>query len=309
MPFNNSKSRKQVGSGGKRRKRLKGKGPTPKAKDRVAHVNYQANKGFKKSRPKSKPNSHQERRPASDFILGRNPVLEALKENVEAVVLRIASGIDMDEKVRQILTLASSKNISVLEVDRKELDRLTNNINHQGVALAVAAYKYKDLKEVLAKNKDNPLIVFLDGVTDPRNLGAIIRSAAGFKATAVVIAERRSAGITGSVWKTAAGALSHVPVCQVVNITRTISELKDKGFFAIALDGEGETYLENVDQDFANKPLILVIGAEGKGVSRLVAQTCDLRVKIKMSKKIESLNAAVATGVALYALTLSRKLD
>ena len=309
MAFKNSKARKQVGSGGKRRKRLEGKGPTPKAKDRVAHINYQANKGFKKSKSKPTSNFKQERRPASDFILGRNPVLEALKENVEAVVLRIASGIDIDEKVRQILTLASSKNISVLEVDRKELDRLTNNINHQGVALAVASYKYKDLKEVLAKNKENPLLIILDGVTDPRNLGAVIRSAAGFNATAVVIAERRSAGITGAVWKTAAGALSHVPVCQVVNITRTITELKEKGFFAIALDGDGETSLEKVDPDFANKPLIVVIGAEGKGVSRLVAQTCDLRVKIKMSKKIESLNAAVATGVALYSLTLSRKLD
>ena len=232
MAFKNSKSKRQVGSGGKRRKRLEGKGPTPKAKDRVAHVNYKANKGFKKSKPKSNSNFNQERRPSSDFILGRNPVLEALKENVESVVLRIATGIDIDEKVRQILTLASSKNISVLEVDRKELDRLTNNINHQGVALAVASYKYKDLKEVLAKTKEIPLLIFLDGVTDPRNLGAVIRSAAGFSATAVVIAERRSAGITGAVWKTAAGALSHVPVCQVVNITRTITDLKEKGFFA-----------------------------------------------------------------------------
>jgi tRNA(Leu) C34 or U34 (ribose-2'-O)-methylase TrmL len=134
-------------------------------------------------------------------------------------------------------------------------------------------------------------------------------SAAGFYANAVVVAERRSAGVTGAVWKTAAGALSHVPVCQVVNITRTITDLQEKGFFAIALDGDGDMNLDQVDPDLANRPLILVIGAEGRGVSRLVAQTCDLRVQIPMSKKIESLNAAVATGVALYSITRSRKLD
>ena len=314
MGFKNSSGKRKIGSGGKRRKALKGKGPTPKAKDRVSHVNYQdrKNKNPKKTRSmqyQRKNYADNEKRPASDFILGRNPVLEALKENVDAAILRIASGVDIDDRLRQILTLAGNKNLSVLEVDRKELDRLTNNHNHQGVALAVTAYKYRQLAEVLAKETKTPLVVILDGVTDPRNLGAVIRSAAGFYASAVVIAERRSAGVTGAVWKTAAGALSHVPVCQVVNVTRTITDLQEKGFFAIALDGDGETSLEKVDPELANKPLILVIGAEGKGVSRLVSQTCDVRVKIPMSNKIESLNAAVATGVALYSITQSRKLN
>jgi 23S rRNA (guanosine2251-2'-O)-methyltransferase len=196
-----------------------------------------------------------------------------------------------------------------MEVERRELDRLTNNTNHQGVALAVAPYKYQNIKEVLAHVKTTPLVVILDGVTDPRNLGAVIRSAAGFYANAVVVTERRSAGVTGAVWKTAAGALSHVPVCQVVNITRTITELQERGFFAIALTGGGDLNLDQVDPDLANRPLLLVIGAEGRGVSRLVAQTCDLRVQIPMSPKIDSLNAAVATGVALYSITRSRKLN
>jgi 23S rRNA (guanosine2251-2'-O)-methyltransferase len=318
MALNNKRkttSKKAFGLGGKKRKSLKGKGPTPKAKDRVSHVNYQDKKSKNPKATRSQQYSkeprsfsNREKRPASDFILGRNPVLESLQENVDAAILRIANGVDVDDRLRTILTLASDKNIPVMEVDRKELDRLTNNTNHQGVALAVSAYKYKDLKEVLAHEKQTPLVVILDGVTDPRNLGAVIRSAAGFFASAVVIAERRSAGVTGAVWKTASGALAHVPVCQVVNITRTITELQDKGFFAIALDGEGEQNLDQVDPDLANNPLVLVIGAEGKGVSRLVSETCDIRVKIPMSKKIESLNAAVATGVALYSITRSRKL-
>ena len=320
MAFKNVRKpggKKTVGTGGKNRKALKGKGPTPKAKDRPAHVKY---RDKKERNPKNtrtaqftkeprRSFSNNEKRSASDFILGRNPVLEALKENVDAAVLRIANGVDVDDRLRQILTLASDKNLPVMEVERRELDRLTNNTNHQGVALAVSPYKYPDLKEVLAHTKTTPLLVILDGVTDPRNLGAVIRSAAGFYANAVVVAERRSAGVTGAVWKTAAGALSHVPVCQVVNITRTITDLQEKGFFAVALDGDGDMNLEQVDPDLANRPLILVIGAEGRGVSRLVAQTCDLRVQIPMSKKIESLNAAVATGVALYSITRSRKLD
>ncbi len=197
----------------------------------------------------------------------------------------------------------------IINLSHKPIKQPFNLTNHQGVALAVSPYKYPDLKEILAHTKTTPLLVILDGVTDPRNLGAVIRSAAGFYANAVVVAERRSAGVTGAVWKTAAGALSHVPVCQVVNITRTITELQEKGFFAVALDGDGDMNLDQVDPDLANRPLILVIGAEGRGVSRLVAQTCDLRVQIPMSKKIESLNAAVATGVALYSITRSRKLD
>lgn len=310
-------SKKPAGSGGKNRKGLKGKGPTPKAKDRPAHVRYQDKKRKNPKNTRSaqftkeprRNSGNNEKRSASDFILGRNPVLEALKENVDAAVLRIANGVDVDERLRQILTIASEKNLPVMEVERRELDRLTNNTNHQGVALAVSSYKYPNLKEVLAHATGTPLLVILDGVTDPRNLGAVIRSAAGFYANAVVIAERRSAGVTGAVWKTASGALSHVPVCQVVNITRTITELQEKGFFAIALDGNGDQNLDSVDPELADSPIILVIGAEGKGVSRLVAQTCDLRVKIPMSNKVESLNAAVATGVALYSITRSRKLN
>ena len=161
MAFKNARKpggKKTVGSGGKNRKALKGKGPTPKAKDRPAHVKY---RDKKERNPKNtrtaqftkeprRSFSNNEKRSASDFILGRNPVLEALKENVDAAVLRIANGVDVDDRLRQILTLASDKNLPVMEVERRELDRLTNNTNHQGVALAVSPYKYPDLKEILA---------------------------------------------------------------------------------------------------------------------------------------------------------------
>lgn len=301
--------RKKPGSGGNNKRRLAGKGPTPKAIDRPYHPAAKRKaaaasapkKGKAVSRSEKEPRERREYEVQDDVIVGRNPVVEALRAGVAVKRVMVARGIDIDERVTEIMELARQARIEVLEVNRKELDPYPT---HQGVALKVAPYKFRPLNEVLQKISGVPLIVALDGVTDPRNLGAIIRSACAFGAHAVVIPDRRAAGMTAVAWKASAGAAARTPVVQIKNMTATIHDLQSEGYFVVGLDAGGDVPLSQMA--VADEPLMIVIGGEGKGLSRLVRESCDLVVSIPISSAIESLNASVAAAIALYSVSERR---
>lgn len=301
--------RKKPGSGGNNKRRLAGKGPTPKAEDRTYHpaAKRKAAAASAPNKAKSTARGAREIRESRDYevqddvIVGRNPVVEALRAGVAVKRVMIARGIDIDERVTEILELARENRIEVIEVNRKELDPYPA---HQGVALKVAPYKFCPLNEVLQKVAGVPLLVGLDGVTDPRNLGAIIRSACAFGANAVVIPDRRAAGMTAVAWKASAGAAARTPVVQIKNMTATIHDLQSEGYFVVGLDAGGAVAL--AEMAVADEPLMIVIGGEGKGLSRLVRESCDLVVSIPMASSMESLNASVAAAIALYSVAERR---
>ncbi|CAB4743094.1 unannotated protein [freshwater metagenome] len=293
-----------AGSGGRVRRGLEGKGPTPKAKDRPYHQAYKAAKRAEKKAQASRP-----RRKSTDaeWIAGRNPVVDALREGVPVNAIYVAEGAERDARLREAFALASDKGISLLEVSKLELDRHTGGAVHQGLAARIPAYEYAhpdDLLDRAAEMGEQPLIVVLDSVTDPRNLGAAVRSAAAFGAHGVVIPERRAAGMTASAWKTSAGAAARIPVAQTVNLTRQLKAYQDAGCMVVGLAADGEVELPALD--LATGPLVIVVGSEGDGLSRLVAETCDLLVSIPMANSVESLNAGVACSVALYSVARAR---
>jgi 23S rRNA (guanosine2251-2'-O)-methyltransferase len=236
---------------------------------------------------------------APELLVGRNPVLEALRAHVPAMALYVALGIDMDDRVNEAIRVASDRGIPLLEVSRAELDRMTGGVLHQGIGLQVPPFAYEPFDDLVAAASEQvaPLLVALDGVTDPRNLGAVVRSAAAFGAYGVFMPERRAAGITATAWRTSAGAAARIPVSQVTNLTRSIKACQDQGYTVVGLDADGEVQL--YDLEVAVGPLVLVVGSEGRGLSRLVGETCDLRVSIPMVSEVESLNASVAAAVAL----------
>ncbi|WFE26356.1 23S rRNA (guanosine(2251)-2'-O)-methyltransferase RlmB [Solwaraspora sp. WMMD791] len=236
---------------------------------------------------------------APELLVGRNPVVEALRANVPGTALYIAQGIDVDERVTELVRAAGDRGIAILEISRAELDRMTGGVLHQGVGLQVPAYAYEPFEDLIAAaaEQPEPLLVALDGVTDPRNLGAVVRSAAAFGAHGVFVPERRAAGITATAWRTSAGAAARMPVSQVVNLTRAVKKCQAEGFVVVGLDADGETDL--YDLEAAVGPLVVVVGSEGRGLSRLVGETCDLRVRIPMHSDVESLNASVAAAVTL----------
>jgi 23S rRNA (guanosine2251-2'-O)-methyltransferase len=218
----------------------------------------------------------------------------------------IASRIDSDDRVRESLKLAAERGIPILETPRGELDRLTEGAVHQGLALQVPPYDYMEPGDLIDPEAPGvPLVVALDGVTDPRNLGAIIRSVAAFGGHGVLVPERRSVGMTASAWKTSAGAAARIPVAKCTNLTRALEEFKKAGFFVLGLDMDGDVELP--DLTLADEPIVIVTGSEGKGLSRLVSETCDQVVSIPMSSAVESLNAGLATGVALYEVARRRR--
>ncbi|MEI2765310.1 MAG: 23S rRNA (guanosine(2251)-2'-O)-methyltransferase RlmB [Dermatophilaceae bacterium] len=310
-----------VGSGGQRRRALEGKGPTPKAVDREhhpAHRRAEAAAGTG-TRPVTgtRPSRHAARparaaRPTAgrsgggtELVAGRNAVVEALRAEIPATALYLAVGVQTDDRVREALKAAAARGIPVLQTPRGDLDRVTDGAVHQGLALQVPPYAYAALADLREPDGPGiPLLVALDGVTDPRNLGAVIRSVAAFGGHGVVVPERRSAGVTAAAWKSSAGAAARVPVAQVVNLTRALTELKTAGFFAVGLDMGGSLALPALA--LAERPLVLVVGSEGRGLSRLVAQTCDEVVSIPMAGALESLNAGVAASVALYEIARRR---
>ncbi|SDY10235.1 23S rRNA (guanosine2251-2'-O)-methyltransferase [Micromonospora pattaloongensis] len=243
---------------------------------------------------------------APELLVGRNPVVEALRAQVPATALYVAQGIDIDDRVNELVRTAADRGIAIMEISRAELDRMTGGVLHQGVGLQVPPYAYEPFDDLVAAAAEQaaPLLVALDGVTDPRNLGAIVRSAAAFGAHGVFVPERRAAGITATAWRTSAGAAARVPVSQVINMTRALKACQDAGFTVVGLDADGETDLYSLEA--AVGPLVVVVGSEGRGLSRLVGETCDLRVSIPMMSEVESLNASVAAAVTLAEVTRRR---
>ncbi|GAA2963602.1 MULTISPECIES: 23S rRNA (guanosine(2251)-2'-O)-methyltransferase RlmB [Microbacterium] len=310
------------GTGGLGRKSLEGKGPTPKAEDRSWHVagkrkaaqeRYAAAGGT--GRPGARvagSNPNRGGRPKqnddTETVTGRNSVLEALRARIPATAFYIAQRVEMDDRVKEMLSIAAHREIPVLEVTRPELDRMAGFDGvHQGVALKVPPYEYahpQDLLEKVIATGQLPLLVALDGVTDPRNLGAIIRSTAAFGGQGVIIPQRRSAGVNSAAWKTSAGAAARIPVAIAPNLTTTLKEFKKQGVFVLGLDGDGDVSLPALE--LADRPVVIVVGSEGKGLSRLVTETCDQIVSIPISAATESLNAGIAASVALYQVSTLR---
>jgi 23S rRNA (guanosine2251-2'-O)-methyltransferase len=293
-----------AGSGGRVKRGLEGRGPTPKAKDREGHVAY-------KNRQRAEKKAAPRRRPAAkgdaDWVAGRNSVVEALRAHMPVSAVYVAEGAERDGRLREVFRVAADRGISLLEVARVELDRITDGAVHQGLAARVPAYEYAhpaDLLDRAAAAGEPPLIVALDSVTDPRNLGAVVRSAAGFGAHGVLVPERRSAGMTAAAWKTSAGAAARLPVAQATNLTRQLKAYQEAGCMVVGLAADGDVSLP--DFDLADGPLVIVVGSEGGGLSRLVAETCDQLLSIPMASGLESLNAGVAASVALYAVAQRR---
>ncbi len=245
---------------------------------------------------------------APELLVGRNPVVEALRARIPATALYVALGIDIDDRVTEAVRTATDRGIALLEVTRAELDRMTGGILHQGIGLSVPPYAYEPFDDVVANalEQPTPLLVALDGVTDPRNLGAVVRSAAAFGAHGVFMTERRAAGITATAWRTSAGAAARVPIAQVTNLTRSLRRCQDEGFTVVGLDADGSTPLYGLEA--AVGPLVVVVGSEGRGLSRLVGEACDFRVAIPMSSEVESLNASVAAAVTLAEIARRRGL-
>ncbi|HEY4535832.1 MAG TPA: 23S rRNA (guanosine(2251)-2'-O)-methyltransferase RlmB [Enteractinococcus sp.] len=293
------------GSGGQGRRKLSGKGPTPKASDRTWHKNY---------RP---PTSKKKPERTTDAVAGRNPVVEALEAEVPASTLYVAAGVEMDDRIRKSVRLAADRGIPVLEATEAQLARITDNARHQGIALQVPPYEYENGIDLVSELMDDwekgyrrnpPLVVALDSITDPHNLGAILRSASAFNADAVIIPSRRSVGVTSTVWKTSAGAAARVPVGQVSNLNNALTEYKKAGMFTIGLDGDGDQSLPGLP--LATEPLCVVVGSEGTGLSRLIAENVDQIVSIPISSELESLNASLAAGITLYEIArLRAKID
>jgi 23S rRNA (guanosine2251-2'-O)-methyltransferase len=304
-----SSKRPTAGSGGRVRRGLEGKGPTPKAADRPHH---KAHKLKTKAERESAKRPHQRRAGNEDeWIAGRNAVVEALRAGVPVTGLYVVEGIERDGRLREAFKIAAERGISMLEVTRGELDRRTDGAVHQGLAARVPAYEYvhpKDLLDAAAERGEAPLVVALDSVTDPRNLGAVVRSAAGFGAHGVVIPGRRAARMTAAAWKTSAGAAARIPVAQASNLVRTLKDFQDAGCQVIGLAARGDLSLPDLlaDPDLASGPLVVVVGSEGEGLGRLVGETCDRLVSIPMSSNLESLNAGVAASITLYALSRAR---
>jgi 23S rRNA (guanosine2251-2'-O)-methyltransferase len=302
-----SKGNPTAGSGGRVRRGLEGRGPTPKAAEREGHKVYKARK-----RAESAAAKRPSKRPAkggsdTEWVAGRNSVVEALRAGVPVTGVYVAEGAERDGRIRETFKIVAERGLSLLEVTNRELDRMTGGAVHQGLAAKVPPYEYAhpdDLVQAAAESGVPPLIVALDSVTDPRNLGAVVRSAAGFGAHGVVVPERRAAGMTASAWKTSAGAAARVPVAQTVNLTRQLKAYQEAGLMVVGLAADGDVSLP--DLDLADGPLVLVVGSEGDGLSRLVAETCDQLVSIPMVNDLESHNPVVAAGVALYAIAQKR---
>jgi len=325
-----SKKGPTTGTGGKNKKRLTGKGPTPKAEDRPYHAAAKRKKAVAKKsaskttstrsdgkeiRPTRAPRGERPRgerprgerpigeRPRGEIVAVRNAVLEALRESVPATELLVARSIEVDDRVAESLKLALHLGLPIREAHRAEVEGISPN--SQGIILAIKPFQYSSFEEIMQRAKHPALIVALDGVTDPRNLGAIIRSSAAFGAAGVVMTERRAASMTASAWKSSAGAAARLPIAQVTNLARTIDAAKKEGLFVVGLDGESEELISTMK--VATEAVMIVVGSEGKGLARLTREKCDLVISIPISATTESLNASVATAIALFFVDQARR--
>ncbi len=320
-----------VGSGGQGKRKLEGRKPTPPAEARTKHpaarkAAAQERRGDRAGRDSAAsgganpasgtaavdrgagPRGPRRAGPdAPETVVGRNPVVEALRAKVPATALYVAIGIDADERVTEAVALAGRGRLALMEVSRAELDRMTGKALHQGLALQVPPYTYLHPDDLLARAlaSDAPLLVALDGVTDPRNLGAVVRSAAAFGAQGVLVPERRSAGMTAAAWRTSAGAAARLPVARCTNLARTLKQYREAGLFAVGLAADGDVSLD--DLQLKAEPLVVVVGSEGDGLGRLVAASCDLTLSIPMVDGNESLNAGIAAAVTLAEIARVRR--
>ncbi|UZQ82598.1 23S rRNA (guanosine(2251)-2'-O)-methyltransferase RlmB [Thermoanaerobacter sp. RKWS2] len=240
-----------------------------------------------------------------NVILGRNPVIEAIKsgKKIEKIYVSKTAG----GNISKIINLAKEAGIVVSTTDNDILSKLAGSQNHQGVVAVGAVYKYFDVDDLLEyaeQRKEKPFLLILDEITDPHNLGAIIRSAEAFGVHGIIIPKRRAVGVNATVVKTSAGAVEHMRIAKVSNINNTIRGLKERGLWIVGTDVNAGKSFEELDYDF---PLAIVIGSEGKGVSKLVLQNCDFVVKIPMKGKINSLNASVAASILIYQVVSKRK--
>lgn len=293
------------GSGGQVRRGLQGKGPTPKAEDRVYHAAHK-----RKRQADRRAQGRHTKESTAELVVGRNPVVECLRARVPAAALYVAEGTASDDRLSEAVHLAGSRGITTIEVPRQELDKMTGNGMHQGIGLQIPPYEYAEVFDLISSVSDRGekgMIVVLDNITDPRNLGAVIRSVAAFGGHGVVIPERRSAAMTAVAWRTSAGTAARLPVARATNLTRTIKEFQKNGYQVVGLDAGGEhtldTYRGGAD------PVVIVVGSEGKGISRLVRENCDVIMSVPMTGWVESLNASVAAGVVLSEFARQRRLE
>ncbi|MBW7651464.1 23S rRNA (guanosine(2251)-2'-O)-methyltransferase RlmB [Anoxybacillus sp. ST4] len=233
-----------------------------------------------------------------DLIIGKNPVLEALKSGREMNKIWIAEGSQRGQ-MQPIIQLAKEMGITVQYVPKKKMDQLSEG-NHQGVIAQVAAYRYYDVDDLFKKAEERgeaPFFIILDELEDPHNLGSIMRTADAVGAHGIIIPKRRSVGLTATVAKASTGAIEHVPVARVTNLARTVDELKDRGVWIFGTDAKGNEDYRQLDGVI---PLALVIGSEGKGISCLLRDKCDVLVRLPMVGHVTSLNASVAASLLMY---------
>ena len=246
---------------------------------------------------------HEEIR--EDLVLGRNAVIEALKSDTTIEYLCVSKG-DLEGSIKVVLSLAKDKNVVIKEVDRRKLNEMCGGANHQGVIAKVTPFKYSEVTDIInrAKRKgEDPFIVILDEIEDPHNLGSIIRTAELCGVHGIIIPKRRNVGVTPTVYKCSAGAIEHMRIAKVTNINATIDQLKEEGIWIYGADIDGKDFSYNTN---FSGPCALVIGSEGRGISKLTLKKCDVLVHIPMIGKINSLNASVAGGIMMYEVLKGR---
>jgi 23S rRNA (guanosine2251-2'-O)-methyltransferase len=251
-----------------------------------------------KKRPSSRSNAA-----GQELLYGVNPLLEALRDGTRVPSEIVVAEGARDERLRELIELARTRNVSVKRAPRSSIDREVGNTNHQGVMARIAAAQYADVDDLLSSiearvgGETEPLVVVLDGVEDPRNLGAILRTSECAGVDGVFVPERRAAGLTDAVAKAAAGAVEHVPVARATNLSRLIEKLKERNVWVVGADAEAE--MNYTEWDWT-RPSAVVLGGEGAGLHRLVRENCDVLVRIPVRGKIQSLNVSVAAGIVLY---------
>ncbi|KEH86649.1 MULTISPECIES: 23S rRNA (guanosine(2251)-2'-O)-methyltransferase RlmB [Clostridium] len=256
-------------------------------------------KELKNRNKKRNFNIREEKEEREDLIEGRNAVIEALRSDRTIEYVMVAKG-NVSGSINKVLGIAKDKGIIIKEVDRKKLDSMSITGAHQGVMAIVTPFKYSQIEDIFnyAKEKgEEPFILVLDEIEDPHNLGSIMRTAEICGVHGIVIPKRRNVGVTPTVYKTSAGAAEYVKVAKVANINRAIDEIKERGIWVYGADMDGENYCFQTNFKGA---VALVIGSEGKGISKLTKQKCDVLIKIPMVGKITSLNASVAAGIMMY---------
>ena len=288
----------------KRFSRSDGRKSDPRKSDRRdgKPVFDKRDKDFK--RPDRGEKRYERRGAAQDAVAGKNSVVEALRAKIPAKELVVALKTEIDEKISEAIRLAKNLDLPIKEMPRRALDDLTGSANHQGIALVIKPFNYSEFSTILSSAKKPMMLIGVDGITDPHNLGAIVRSAAAFGADGVIIPERRNAAMTGSAWKASAGAAARMPISQVTNLVRSIGEAKKAGCFVIGLDADGDQEVSKMN--LASESIFIIVGSEGKGLSRLVRENCDLVLSIPMQSDVESLNASVATAIVMHWVATER---